>query len=713
MKIFFAFAAIVLLPSLLFATETSVWSINSRGDVLKGEAKGVSINENGSVTLSRRHSELFKTGQPYVWASVIGRNGDVFLGTGGEGRIFRVSPDGKGAIFADLDELNVSALAIGRSGELYAATSPDGKVYRLDDSGKATVYFEPKEKYIWSLAIFSDGSLAVGTGENGKIYRVRSANASPESSLFYDTSEAHIITMAVDSRGDLYAGTDSNGLVLRFGSDGKPFALLDSPLREIHDLSVASDGSVYVLAIGESVSAAAPAAAATPDSKVVSVEKPSPAAQPTPRKSKYDLTGARSAVYRILPTGGNNILWASTSVTGFSIHPKPEDNGILIGTSDKGRIYSVGNDGSETLLVQTDAGQISNIFSADGRLYASSSNQGSLLRIANETLAEGTYESPVLDTKTEADWGRLWWRASGNIILETRSGNTETANETWTAWQPVPDEKQSGQISSPSARFLQWRAVFRDPSGRAILNEVSVAYRSKNIEPEVLAISILPINVGLIPNPTVQLDPNIEISGMDPAVFGIQVMPVPPRRAYQRGAISFQWAAEDRNGDDLVFDIYYKEVRDISFKLLKSDITETFLTLDGLSLADGRYVVKIVAKDSPSNSAKSALQGEMVSDPFDIDNTQPSVSLSGQPQVDGNKARITFRAEDTGRIVRAEYSINGSSWRTVYAEDGISDSSRETYIVDAILPSTGEYVVTLRVFDSVGNVGNGRAVITR
>jgi sugar lactone lactonase YvrE len=147
-------------------------------------------------------------------------------------------------------------------------------VYQIDGSGKASVYFEPKEKYIWSLAVMNDGSLAVGTGETGKLYRVRTSNAAPEGSLMFDSSETHIISLATDKSGNLYAGTDAGGQVIRFGSDGKPFALLDSPLREIHELAVGPDGSVYVLALGESASAgkpAEPSASPSPDTKTVSV----------------------------------------------------------------------------------------------------------------------------------------------------------------------------------------------------------------------------------------------------------------------------------------------------------------------------------------------------------------------------------------------------------------------------------------------------------
>ena len=75
----------------------------------------------------------------------------------------------------DAAELDVTALALSRDGALYAGTSPDGKVYRISADGRAEVYFDPPDKYIWSLAILPDGAIAVGTGDNGKLYRVSAA----------------------------------------------------------------------------------------------------------------------------------------------------------------------------------------------------------------------------------------------------------------------------------------------------------------------------------------------------------------------------------------------------------------------------------------------------------------------------------------------------------------------------------------------------------
>lgn len=696
------------------ASEPSIWTVNTRADVLKGDARGVSIDDLGRLTLAPRLSETFRTDQPYVWSSATDGTGNVYLGTGGDGKIFKVDPSGKGALFADLAELNVSALAIGARGEIYAATLPDGKVYQIAANGAATVYFDPQEKYIWSLAALPDGSLAVGTGENGRIYRVRTANAAPAASLLFDTSETHIISLAADRAGNLYAGTDANGLVLRFGADGKPFALLDSPLREIHELAVGADGSVYALALGESVSAPKAADAVTPattESKLLTVEKPSVTPTETPAKSRYDLTAAKSAVYRILPDGGSDIIWNSPTIAAFSIYAHQTGSGVLVGTSDKGRVYNVSNDGRETLVLQTDEGQISTIKASGQRMIATSSNQGKLYHFGGENVTEGSYESAVLDAKAVSTWGRIWWNGTGNIQLQTRSGNTEKPNETWSAWSASITDAKGAQIASPRARYLQWRAVLKNP---ASLAEVSAAFLPRNIAPEILSIQVLPTNIGLAANPPMQLDPNIELSGLDPALFGVIVPPSSARRVFQRGARSLQWTAEDRNGDRLVYDVYYKESSEANFKLLKENISDTFFTIDGQSLADGRYIFRVVAKDSISNPAGQSLSGEKTSEPFDVDNTAPTVTVVTAPRVSGERATVTFEAaESSGFLSRAEFSVNGGEWQEVYADDGISDSGRERYSIEIPVRATGEYSVTLRVFDASGNAGNARVLVRK
>lgn len=108
------------------------------------------------------------------------------------------------------------------------------------------------------------------------------------------------------------------------------------------------------------------------------------------------------------------------------------------------------------------------------------------------------------------------------------------------------------------------------------------------------------------------------------------------------------------------------------------------------------------------------LSGERISEPVDIDNTAPTVIAVGTPQIISDKGRVIFEATDTASYVkRAEYSVNGGDWHTVYADDGISDGAKERYTLEIPLKTPGDYSVTLRVFDDSGNVGNARALIKK
>ena len=205
----------------VFAGQPIIWEISSRAELLKGESRGVSVTDTGALMLAPQFTQLFNTEQPYVWSTAADAQGNVFLGTGHDGRIYRVGPDGRGSLLYDAAELDVTALAVGRDGVLYAGTSPDGKVYRISADGRAEVYFAPSDKYIWSLALLPDGSLAVGTGDSGKLYRVRAAGTKPEAALLINTNQTHVMSLAVTPQGDLIAGTDPGGLVLRISPEGK------------------------------------------------------------------------------------------------------------------------------------------------------------------------------------------------------------------------------------------------------------------------------------------------------------------------------------------------------------------------------------------------------------------------------------------------------------------------------------------------------------
>ena len=732
-KRFFSILTSFLIPLLFVnahAGQPLVWETSSRAELLKGDARGVSISDTGVLKLAPKLTEVFNTQQTYIWSSAVGNQGDVFLGTGHDGRIYRVAADGSGSLLYDAAELDVTALAVGKDGVLYAGTSPDGKVYRITPDGHAEVYFDPGDKYIWSLALLPDGSLAVGTGDNGKLYRVRSAGAKPESSLFVSTTQTHVISLALTAQGDLIAGTDSGGLVLRISPDGKTFALFDTQLREIHALAPAPDGSIYALALSDA--AATARAPSTPAAAPQSGEPPSSGtsvtisaldengaplqSQSAPTRSRTDVSNARSAVFRILPDGAADVVWSSTNVTAFSIAPGLQPGSVLIGTAEKGRVYSVTNDGRDTLLLQSSEGQISSLLVKNDQVYAASSNQGKLFRFGGELVSEGSYESPVRDAKLTASWGRVWWRGAGSVDLQTRSGNGERPDATWSEWSAPYKNPEGTQITSPRARFIQWRATLRSSvvaSPQTWMEDISVAYLPRNVAPEIFSITALPVGVGLQQVAQVIIDPNVESSGLDPSMFG-PVAQVPPRRFYQRGARSFQWLAEDRNGDTLEYTIYYRALNESTFRLLKDKLRDNFYTIDGATLADGRYVIKVVASDGPDNPPGQKLMGERLSEPVDIDNTPPVVRVLDQPQMGRDGLRVVFAVDDaTGKIKRSDASVDGSPWSPVFPDDGIADSGHEIYSLDFAVLATGEHTISLRSFDASGNVGTLSVTIRR
>lgn len=697
------------------------WEVDKLTDIQKGDLQGVSISDDGLISLSPTFSEIFNTEQPFIFATAADTSGNIYLGTGHDGRVYKVDKTGKGSVFFDASELDITALTTDKLGNLYVGTSPDGKVYSVNPDGKVKDFFDPEDKYIWSLAFDKSGDLYVGTGDKGIIYKVDSQG---KHSVFAKTNEKHIICLTPDRDGNLLAGTDGTGLVLRLAPTGKMFALFDSPLQEIHQLAQASDGTIYALAIsgqnpdksstastttngataGETVTVTI--SAATDDDIIVadSASTTTTTTTTTTQSRSTDTNGSKAVLYQITPDGGNDVIWTTKDTTALSLAIK-NDGQVLVGTTQKGRIYSIDpKTKKSTLLVQSSEEQSSSLISSQNNIYVASSNSGKLFRLGSDTAKEGFYTSPIHDTKLTASWGQISWRSNGNVELQTRSGNTTIPDNTWSEWSTPYQGTEGKPISSPSARFIQWRAKFL-PNGS--LTGVRVAYLPRNVAPEVTKISILPAGVALQDIPQQPIDPGIISAGLDPTSFGLPIN-IQPRKVFQKGARSIQWEAQDRNSDSLIYSLYYKTTNESDWHLLATDLKNNYYTLDVDSLADGKYSFRVLASDNPSNSSDRALKGELISDTIDIDNIPPQVSVS-QPKINGRQVEVTFSVTDNLSILRrAEYSLDGGSWQVIFPEDGIADSRKENFVVKLEVSQPGEHIITLRCYDESANSGGNK-----
>src|SRR5439155_730698 len=128
----------------------------------------------------------------------------------------------------------------------------------------------------------------------------------------------------------------------------------------------------------------------------------------------------------------------------------------------------------------------------------------------------GTYESEPYDARSVSTWGAISWRgttpSASRVELFTRSGNTETADDTWSAWSPAYSNADGSPITSPKARYLQWRAVLSGARGSPIVTSITAAYLQRNLRPQVRGITVYPHGI-VFQKPFTSGEP--ELTGFD------------------------------------------------------------------------------------------------------------------------------------------------------------------------------------------------------
>src|SRR5256885_1497586 len=140
-------AILVALAALtLQASTPKFFQAATQTDFLKGDVENLSIDGHGQLTLGPATELIYETAAPFLWSMVAQADGTLFVGTGNEGKVFRIDPQGKGSLFFDSAELEVHALALAPNGGLFVATSPDGRIYKVDRGGTATTFYSPDDK---------------------------------------------------------------------------------------------------------------------------------------------------------------------------------------------------------------------------------------------------------------------------------------------------------------------------------------------------------------------------------------------------------------------------------------------------------------------------------------------------------------------------------------------------------------------------------------
>ena len=725
--------AIAVAP--LQAAQPQFWKIDGPRPFLEGSLESLSVDSEGRVRLAPRDRARFDPETPYVWCLARDAKGTLYAGTGNDGKVFKIE-GGQGALFFDAAELEVHALALGPDGRLYIGTSPDGKVYAVDAQGKAEVFFDPADRYVWALAFDRSGRLYVATGAEGKVHRV-DKNGKPE--LVLTSSDSNVTALALDGNGNLYAGSSPGGILYRLDAAGKVTVLHDSSFREVKALTLGSDGSLYAALVEgkeaeETPRVASPtlptAATGTPVGEVTVTETftvmPQAAAAPTPMpppKMETSRPGSlKGALLRVGPDGEADILWSSSEEMPFAVAATRE--GVVIATGNKGHLYRVKDDRSWTMLATLPAQQATALATGDqGDLVAATANPGRVHALEGAGSDQGSFLSKTQDTETVSRWGRLRFDAQippgTEVKIQTRSGNTSTPDSTWSDWSPALSHSDGETVTSSGARFLQVKAVLQGSAGRTpVLESIAIAYLQRNLRPRVG--SIVVHAPGEVFQKPISITGEAEILGYDPqgpdlraqalaAKSGLPPATAYSRKMYQKSLQTFSWKADDANGDTLLYDVDYRLLAETRFKPLRKGLTEPVLAWDTTTVPNGRYLIRITARDSPSNPDELALAASEESRTFEVDNTPPLVTAS---LLQAAPPRIRAVAkDDSSPLRRAEFSVDGGRWQEILPKDGINDGLEESYEFAVTGLGPGPHVVVIRATDLLGNSAAARVAL--
>ncbi len=703
------------------------WRAATQADFLKGDVEQLAIDEHGRLTLGPTITRVFDAAVPFVWTAVPGPAGVVYLGTGNDGKVFRVDAGGRGALFYDAPELQVHAVLPRPDGSVLVGTSPDGRVYRVDAAGTAREFFDPEEKYIWALAADTAGRIYVATGNpKGRVYRVA---ADGTGTPLYTSSAAHVVSMVFDAER-LVVGTESPGRVFRLDADGRPFLLLDTNLQEARGLRLDGRGRLYVVAQarrsggGDSggdtlvlpeLPRAAPVATVTTEITAMSVVE-TPPQVPGGTSGRADSRPAAGALFRVNTDGTWDQLWESREDAPYDV--AIEDNGdLVVATGHKGKLYRLSGDPLRASLIGRVPGQQSvQLLRVAGRTLVATSNAGALMRVDSGHADRGTYVSDVRDARSVASWGVLSWRATvpagGRVEVATRSGNTPTPDEAWSPWSAAYADADGTVITSPSARYLQWRVVLSGKGEGPVVTSVNAAYLQRNQRPVVSGLVVHPPGV-VFQKPFSTGE--TEIAGYQADVLerrlANQGQPAPStgaptlgRRTYQKGLQTLVWKGDDANGDDLTFDVAYRREGETAWKTLATALADPIYVWDTAAVPSGTYVVRITASDAPSQATGSVLVGELESAVIEVDNTPPALT-AGPVTRDGGRIVVTLEVrDDQSAVSRLEYSIDGRSWLPAYPTDGLLDGRRESVTLRLEPEAVGRTLV-VRATDALHNIG--------
>ncbi len=660
-------AAASLLAASAAAVGTPSFTLTSIDDFKGGDLTGVSVDSTGTLRAGYNlGNHPIPEASSAASALVVGDA--VLVGTGTEGKIFRVS-GGKHELWATTGTWAVSSLAQGWNGDVFAATFPDGKVFKIPAGHKAGAAAEvfatlPGAEDVWSLAFDAKNkALYAATGPEGKLFRIDQAG---KAQVYYKSEDAHVVSVAVADDGTVYTGSSGKALLYKLTGPGRATVLHDFDTDDVRFLAVAPNGALYAVGNKYNEGFVAPKRNKNGPPGPQSVKSPRPGKGYLMRFSKD------GALEQMLENDDSHFLSLALDDTG-----QP-----YLGTAAEGRVYTVDDNHLERLMAKVDERGIGALAVAGKKRFLVGSDPVVFHEIKGVGGTDAVWTSKVLDAGLRATYGHLTWRSSGPVELSIRSGNTATPDTTWNAWSAALGAP--GHPKMEPARYTQIRARFNKDAAAA-LREVNLYFVTDNARAIITSIDASQRAFGK------SLRQGLQASGGEAPRAG--------------SSVKVSWRVDNPDQDEMRYRLFYRLDSETQWRPMlrpSEKLTSTDYTWDTSSMPEGTYRIMVEGTDELSNPPDRVTKHSLVSGPVLVDNTPPvfkSLDLRGR--------RLTGEVVDgVGPIARIEVSVAGTDeWRPLFPKDGIFDSPAEAIDADisAVVPP-GSHIVAVRAYDTAGNL---------
>ena len=169
------------------------------------------------------------------------------------------------------------------------------------------------------------------------------------------------------------------------------------------------------------------------------------------------------------------------------------------------------------------------------------------------------------------------------------------------------------------------------------------------------------------------------------------------------------------NGEPPMGDEDDAPVPDAKTVLPEGESREAVYSLDTSKLADGIYLLKVMATDRPANG-ENALTGEKITGEIRIVNTAPNITIANAKDAaaTANKT-VHLTGTATQKIVAirgVQWRVNKGEWTTATPTDGLFDSGSESWTLQTMMLPSGKHTVEVQAVDEAGNQKTETVMVT-